>query len=250
MSIGKKSYYIIYVLIGTLILATGLIFILRSNIEFVKQIPNLKKYAILLGIGGSLLASSIVYFLDLVKDLYKSNLQKKISNVIFDAGIEEIYRKRDLDKYDVLIKDLNNSIDISGYSLNAFNDSYSHILKQKLAKNSSIRIRILLVNPNSYYAKERENQEGNAENTYLNSVNKIIDTYKDSINVSIRIVDTPLPTMFFRIDNVLFIGPHLYKRSSKSTVTYELRKSGWLFDEYQNDFVRLWESGKECKEKI
>jgi hypothetical protein len=250
MKISKRSYYIIYILIGTIIFSVGFILILKSNIENIKNSPDLRKSAIYLAVGGSLVASAIVYFLDLVKEIYKANLQKKINNIIFDGGMEFIYDKRDLDKYDDLIKNVKNSIDISGYSLNAFNDSYSQILKEKLNSDSSIKIRILLVNPLSPFGREREAQENNEENTYLNSVNKIIKTYNKFDNVTIKTINCPLPTMFYRIDDSLFIGPHLYKKPSKATVTYEIRKNGWLFDTYQDDFDNLWESGQVCTETI
>ncbi len=179
MKISRNAYYIIYILIGIIIFSFGLLLILKSNLENIKVGPDLRKSAIYLAIGGSLLASAIVYFLDLVRNLYKGNLQRRINNIIFDAGIERVFNKRDLDKYDKLINSLSNSIDISGYSLNAFNDSYSHILIHKLKKDSSIRIRILMVDPKTTFSKERESQENNAPNTYLNSLNKIIHTYKD-----------------------------------------------------------------------
>jgi hypothetical protein len=248
MKISKRSYYIIYILIGAIIFCVGFILILKSNIEYIKACPDLKKSAIFLAIGGSLVASAIVYFLDLIKDLYKANLQKKINNIIFDGGIEFIYDKRDLDKYDALVRNLKKSIDISGYSLNAFNDSYGQILKEKFKNDSTITIRILLVNPLTPFSKEREAQENNAANTYLNSVNKIIRTYSGINNVIIKTINNPLTTMFYRIDDSLFVGPHLFKKPSKSTVTYELRKNGWLFEAYQNDFNNLWESGRICTE--
>ena len=38
--------------------------------------------------------------------------------------------------------------------------------------------------------------------------------------------------MIFRIDDKMFIGPYMYKRDSKSTVTFEVTVEGWMFRQY------------------
>ncbi len=64
--------------------------------------------------------------------------------------------------------------------------------------------------------------------------------FKGIDNIKIKKISTPLTTMIYRIDDILFIGPHFYKKSSKSTVTYEINKQGWIFNEYLEEFERLW----------
>jgi len=46
--------------------------------------------------------------------------------------------------------------------------------------------------------------------------------------------------MIYRIDDIIFIGPHLYKRGSTTTVTLEIDNRGWLFREYEKEFEKLW----------
>ena len=52
-------------------------------------------------------------------------------------------------------------------------------------------------------------------------------------NIKLKQIDSPLTTMIFRIDDTMFIGPHFHKKPSKSTVTLELDKNGWMFEEYE-----------------
>ena len=50
--------------------------------------------------------------------------------------------------------------------------------------------------------------------------------------------------MIYRIDNVMYVGPYFYKKSSKSTNTIRLRSDGWLFREYQSEFDNMWYDGQ------
>jgi hypothetical protein len=51
--------------------------------------------------------------------------------------------------------------------------------------------------------------------------------------------------MIYKIDDVMFIGPHFYKKKSKSTLTIEISEGQWLFNEYQNEFNRMWEDAQQ-----
>ena len=50
--------------------------------------------------------------------------------------------------------------------------------------------------------------------------------------------------MIYRIDNVMYVGPYFYGKSSKSTNTIKLDKEGWLFQEYKVEFEHMWEAGE------
>jgi hypothetical protein len=38
----------------------------------------------------------------------------------------------------------------------------------------------------------------------------------------------------------MFVGPYFSEKASGATVTFELARGGWLFDEYQAEFNLLW----------
>lgn len=69
---------------------------------------------IYVSIGTSLIATGIVLFLDLWNKLTIKKVTEKIKNVINESGIERVSKKRDLDRYDNLIDNLNDSLDICG----------------------------------------------------------------------------------------------------------------------------------------
>lgn len=50
--------------------------------------------------------------------------------------------------------------------------------------------------------------------------------------------------MIYRIDDVMYVGPYFYKMNSKATNTFKLKKKGWLFEKYQEEFNNMWLKGK------
>src|SRR5690606_7502443 len=103
-----------------------------------------------------------------------------------------------------------------------------------------ITIRIILVNPDSQVSKNRAKDELKGEDAFRDKINTMLKFFKDESKVEIRFFNSPLSSMIFRIDDVMFIGPHFYKKQSKATVTLELKKGQWMFDDYQNEFERMW----------
>jgi hypothetical protein len=134
------------------------------------------------------------------------------------------------------------NIDITGYSLSAFYESYSNILKQNSSRVNPIKVRILVVDPNSIFSKNRQEIEGHNKTAtiFQDLIFRMVNELRGIPDIEIRKTDTPLTTMVFRIDNVMFFGPYLYKKSSRATLTYEINQGGWLFDEYSSEFERLW----------
>ena len=225
-----------YLLINALIFFLGYIFILKSNTPNISVSQN----AILISIGTSLIASGVIALLDLWKEILKNKVLDKINNVLVKGGIDSIYEKRDLDKYDELMKSLKDKLEITGYTLNAFFESYSDLLVEKVKNNPALSVRVILVVPSSEFARHRAELEGRNYEAYQNSVDRVVKTFQDFRNIEIRQISTPLTTMIFRIDDIMFIGPHFYKKTSKSTITVELKKKGWVFEEYEREFERLW----------
>lgn len=234
----------IYLVTTLLVFLFGLIFVFWGIDVHEEMIKN----TILVSIGTSLLAGGIVAILDLFKNWGSEQIYHNIDNLILHAGIEEIYNKRDLDEYDVLIKKAKKSIDVMGYSLRSFYQSYKDILLDKTNKNKMFKIRILLVEPDSMSSQWRENNEdGEISGTYKNSLKVIKRGFENRVNIEIKTIDIPLGHMIYRIDDVMYVGPYFYRKNSKSTSTIRLNKEGWLFKEYQLEFDNMWEEGKDFK---
>lgn len=232
---------IVYLLISVVIFLIAFLFILIGYNPKNTDREN----AIYLSIGTSLMAAGIVMLLDLWKDLAKNKMLERINNVILEGGVDHVFSKRDLDKYDDLINNLTNRLDIAGYSLNAFYESYADLIIDKLQKLPSISIRILIVDPDSKFSKHRAVLEGKNYESVKNSIQRLKQKFSICKSIQLRKIDSPLTTMFFRIDDVMFIGPHFYKRPSKSTLTFELNKNGWLYEEYEREFEKLWRDATE-----
>lgn len=224
----------VYILINIIILLLGY-FLISKGMNLIKYNPTASN--IYVSIGTSLIATGIVVFLDLWKKLTIKKITEKIQNVINESGIEQVSKKRDLDRYDDLINDLKESLDICGYSLGGFFESFSDTIKSK----NKTKVRVLFVNPDSEASKKRAEIEGKSIVLFKEKFETFKNYFKEDSHIEIKTIDIPLSSMIYRIDEVMFIGPHFYKKQSKSTLTVELAKNKWLFDEYQQEFNRMWD---------
>lgn len=230
-SIEKKVYMlcnIVVLLIGYLLIKEGL------------TPPESSLNPVYISIGTSLIAASIVAILDLYKNLTQENIFGKIKSVISESGIDYAFNKRNLDKYDSLVASAETSIDVTGYSLMAFYDSFADVILLKANKNKSLKVRLLLVDPTSLFSTHRAEIEGHDHAVFVSQLKRIRTKFTGVNNIELRLINSPLTTMIFRIDNHMFVGPYLFKRPSKSTITLEIRRDGWLFPVYENEFDQLW----------
>lgn len=220
----------VYILISIIILLLGFVLILLPIDGIVLN-----------SIGTSLIAGGIISLLTLWFRYIKEREEEKFNN-IFMAGVNYIFSKRDIDRYDELMKKLCKCVDITGYSLRGFFESFRDIAIEKVIKDNQIKVRILIVDTDSIFSKDRERIEGYQEGTFKDSINRIksyFSAYPN--NIEIRKINFQLPFMIFRIDNIMFMGPYL-SGPSKSTVTFEIDKNGWLFKVFEKEFDKLWES--------
>ena len=233
------------VYLGTtaLVFLFGLIFVFWG----IDVHEELIKNTILVSVGTSLIAGGIVAALDLFRNVGREHVYHNIDNIVLKAGIENVYSKRDLDEYDALINHAKKSIDVMGYSLRGFYQSYKDIILEKADRNSDFTVRILLVDPASPSSKWRENNEdGQVRGTYQKSLEVIKQGFSNKANIEIKVIDIPLGHMIYRIDDVMYVGPYFYEKNSKSTNTLRLSKEGWLFKEYQSEFDNMWSDGSPC----
>jgi len=236
----------IYILINIIILGIGYYFI-NKGVSLSSSPCTTTSSNIYISIGASLIAAGIVVFLDLWKNFSISKIFEKIQNIINEGGIEQLFNKRDIDRYDDLVNNLTKSIDICGYSLTGFFDSFSNKLKEKFQQNPRIKIRVIFVDCDSEASKTREKIEEKASGTLKSRFETFKNFFNSCDNVEIRLIDFPLSSMIFRIDDALFVGPHFYKKQSKATLTMELKRNKWMYDEYQKEFDRIWDDAKPIK---
>ncbi|MEX1026499.1 MAG: hypothetical protein WD049_00615 [Candidatus Paceibacterota bacterium] len=197
-----------------------------------------------MAIGTSVVASGIVGLFEIVHRFLISE-ESQLLREAEKFGLSRIYARRDLDRYHELMPNASAVVDISGYSLRAFFDSFRDVLREKAQKNPSFRARLLVVDPSSTVSKSREVVEALAEGTFTASAQSLFRSFSDLSNVEVRLLSAPLTTMIFRIDGTMFIGPQLMSAASRATPTFELvsGKNDSLFSVYEKEFDKLWNAG-------
>lgn len=200
----------------------------------------------LMSIGTALIAGALIAFLEIWRFASTNVIYAEIDDLVLDAGIERVYRKRDLDEYDALVKKAQ-SIDITGYSLRAFSQSYQDIIINSLSKNENFLLRMIVVSPDSEFSKNKEELEHNGmcRDVFRSSCEDLFAAFKGIPRVEIRVIDCALSTMIYRIDDVMYVGPQFVKEASKASFTMRIKRGGWVFSEYQEEFNKLWALGDD-----
>ncbi|MCC7387802.1 MAG: hypothetical protein IT431_03450 [Phycisphaerales bacterium] len=196
-------------------------------------------------IGTSLVASAVVGALELY---YRAIVAEHdtLAAAVRDAGVAELYSHRDIDKYHTLMTSLSCHLDICGYSLRAFYESFGDLLLELSTQKPALQVRMLFVDPRSDISVQRERIERHAPGTFQASIAKILGETGAVANVQIRLLDRPISTMFYRIDQTMFVGPQFFAVPSKSAPTLELRAGShaWLFEAFQDEFECMWSAAK------
>lgn len=206
------------------------------------------KTPIYIAIGTSMIASAIVTFATLWINFIKTqeeNLLKKIKR----KGILNIHESRSLTHlYQPLLKKVEN-IEVTGYSITGFLDQSLDIIRTRSSQNKPIKVRVLLVDPDSEASKKQEAIENHSPGTYKTACENVIRNLGPIPGVEIKYIDHALPIMIYRLGNRLFTGHYSAANQSRSssTITIEIDQSGELFDYYMNEFNALWDKGtKVC----
>lgn len=239
--IRNKGYFLTNIVIGLV----GLLVIVVASLLKATSDYN----TILLSVGTSIVAASIVAFLDMLRGEGVREYDEKINDIIVVGGIESIYKRRDLEEYNELVINSKKSIDITGYSLRGFYESNKDIILKKCSENKEFLVRILLVNPESQFSTNRDIEENEQDSQlFRETYNNLLKWSRKSTNIQIKLMDAPLSDMIYRIDDVMYTGPYFYRTSSKETYTNRLNCNGWLFKAYQDNFDRMWVEAKSTEE--
>jgi Domain of unknown function (DUF5919) len=163
-------------------------------------------------------------------------------------GLQRIYQRRAAqirDEYATRLATASSNIDIIGFGLKDFRRDYIAELGDLAART---RVRILLLDPTSPFATQRDREEGQSTGTIADEINEFISQFRQLYGahcpptLELRLY-TCLPMVnIFRIDNDLFWGPYLSGRASGNTVTIRVRRGGALFDDLLASFDSVWEN--------
>ncbi len=232
-------------LVNAIIAAIGLVCVLAAFL-----VGQEKSQDILLSVGCSLIASSVVSFLT-SKYLVRLN---RVKRIIEHWGLEAIYGTRqEMNRStEIALESLENNLDIIAWGLKSFRDAKDKIIREKVKRG--LKIRFITLAPDSDYVRQREVDEkespGQIKNTILHLQKWIEELQKiapDPKNVQVKYYNSLPEDFYFRVDESVFVGPYLWGISSQQTISYEFKGSsrGTLY--YRDYFERLWNSPEFCE---
>lgn len=165
--------------------------------------------------------------------------------VLEASGLQWIYPSRAAQirqEYAMRLEKARKRIDIVGFGLKDFKRDY---MDQLGDFSKSARVRILVLDPSSTYATQRDREEGQSEGVIRGEIDEFITRFEerygsDSDRLQLRKY-TSLPEVnIFRIDDEIFWGPYLAGRASGNTFTMRVQRGGFMFDALVDHFDSIW----------
>lgn len=176
----------------------------------------------------------------------RTELQPEIIQNLSEWKMSHIFRLRadkNAESDPMLTKQKVKELDAIIFGLKTFRSAHTVDIENCL-KNGT-RIRFLVMNPDSLFVKQREIEENEVEGQISKSIvdllkwaKKLKKTTKGDI--SVKYYNSMTLDFYWRIDNVLYVGPYLFGRASQATITYKYESGGLGYNEYTNYFEELW----------
>ncbi|MCQ2582589.1 MAG: hypothetical protein MJ160_01665 [Treponema sp.] len=195
-----------------------------------------------ISIGCSLLASGLILLLTVfVIDERKDELAEWKITRIFEKRSEKNTES------DPLIKKLKAGEGIDGiaFGLRTWRkDNHTDILN---ALNKGVNIRLITMDPDSEFTKQRSIEEGQNEDISKSIKDLIVwaqEINNSSERGSVQIKGYKCMTLdfYWRMDDIIYIGPYLLNKDSKNTITFKFQEGGKAYSYYHKYFEELWNS--------
>ena len=125
----------------------------------------------------------------------------------------------------------------------------------KCLKNG-MQMRLLVMDPDGELISRREREENSIDGSMKYAINQLVEwgdkLNKQSGSGKIRIKAYRCMTLdfYWRMDDVLYVGPYLYGIVSQQTLTYKYKNGGKGFTFYTDYFEQLWENEDLCYELL
>lgn len=230
---------IIYFLAHALLVAVG------TAVSLVGNGQTEPTKTVLIAIGTSLIATGAAGMIIWVYLARVERNSDKLDN-FFRAGLEWVHERRAAqirNEYATRLQKATDQIDIIGFGLSDFRRDY---IDELGAMSARAQIRILLLDPSSDYASQRDKEEGQTVGTISAEITEFVSQYQKRystsppVNLRLKFY-TSLPLLnVFRIDNETFFGPYLAGKASGNTFTMRVAR-GSIFDQLATHFEELWE---------
>ena len=204
---------------------------------------------VLVSVGSTLIASSIVVFFSLN---YFSR-QEETNDVTDRWGLRRLYETRTEmdDRCNEMLKKIKDELDITSFTLKRLIIRQGNLFKDKV--NNGLKVRILTMNPNSEFVKQREKEEKVGNDSIkvgilslVAWVEKVNQEISDDKKIQIKFYDSFPLEFCLRQDDCLFTGPFLYGMGGQVTITYEYSKNSQGYEYWKKYFNELWNDNQFC----
>jgi hypothetical protein len=196
-------------------------------------------------IGASLIAAAItgwVIFVYVRSSEHRIEALEILSRFGFVTAFEA-RAARIKPEYDQRLAGAKEHIDIMGFGLKALWEDYHHQFAEWKGRT---QVRILLIDPHSLYAQQRDLEEQEIEGSIRNSVKRFLretETLRSELGkhrFEVRLY-TCLPSVnIFRVDDEMFWGPYLIHAQSRNAPTFVVRRGGELYRRLLEHFETIW----------
>lgn len=240
----NRRHKIQYFLVHSVIILVGALVTVGSN-----SLEDEWFKAVGFALGTSIVAAGMC---GLVVWVYIANSEGSLDllKALEKSGLEWVYPKRAAqirNEYAVRLQKAHRQIDILGFGLKDFKRDYMNDLGE-LSNRATIRI--LVLDPKSSFAAQRDSEENQSEGVIEAEVQEFISGFRtrygdDRDGLQLHKYRSLPEVNIFRIDNEIFWGPYLVERASGNTPTMRVRQGGYMFDALESHFERIWSDFSE-----
>jgi hypothetical protein len=230
-------------LIGFVLMLVGLLCDINTEWKFLGLKPATVQN-VLISIGSSMVASSIISFLMAVY----LKADEEARKVIDTWGLKNIEVRSALNsEINKNLEGMRRGMDIVTLGMKNFRAAKGALLEQKVKQGCNIRI--LTMDPESEFLERRDVEEGNSIGQIKKEIEDMI-TWAQRINntqdgkragsIEIRCYDGLPQDMYQRIDNHVYVGPLHFGKPSQQTIAYEYKPGSKGAEYYTEYFSSLW----------
>lgn len=189
--------------------------------------------------------------------LNEEGIDEKFVNKIkhFDNwGVEKIFRTRAeknaesdpmLESHDVKI------LDGIAFGLRSFRNNREYDVLQCL--QNGMKMRLLTIHPDSIFVKQRALEENVPDDSIRNSILDLVmwgnklNRKSNNGKIEIKYYNTMTLDFYWRIDDILYVGPYMYNIISQQTMTVKFSSAGKGFNLFSHYFDDLWNNDRLCR---
>jgi hypothetical protein len=213
--------------------------------------PRAIVQGILISIGCSILASSIVSMI--IKSYLSENITAK--KITEEWGLINIESRSSLNtSINLKIKDMSDGMDILALGMKNFREAQGEILLSKVKKGKQLRI--LTMDPESPFIATLEKEENVVSGSIKHSIEGLLD-WVDEINldsknksvIEVKLYNGTPQDTYQKIDKHVFVGPLLVGKASQLRIAYEFTPGSKGANYYSSYFESLWKNVNFCTER-